>query len=149
MGFLFHPLDRLNWPSANTRDIEDTCTLDQLENHCSTVDMPFTVENAAVTRNSPVSMCQDQIQNSTVLGSPIRHESLFGKFDALLNLCKDHILTICISPSLTLPCRWSKFLYRSAEWRYPEQPFSMSFGSLSPTQCFDACCLGSILLPCW
>lgn len=94
MDILFRSLDRLSWSSADTTDIENTCTIDQLEND--------SMDNAAVIRNSSIPICQDQQQNYMILGSPIRHESLFGKFEALLNMCKDPCLTFSILPITNL-----------------------------------------------
>jgi hypothetical protein len=93
MELFFNPLDRLDWPS-DTTEIENTCTLDQLENHCSTVDMPSTIENMDVIHNSSIPTCQDQQQHLMILGGPIRHENLFAKFEALLNMCKDHAMPL-------------------------------------------------------
>ncbi|CRG87158.1 hypothetical protein PISL3812_04174 [Talaromyces islandicus] len=89
-------------------DIENACMLNEPETHHSTEDMTSTMENVAMIRNSPIPICHDQIQDLMALGGPTRHETLFGKFDALLDLYDQNYCIVPLSgdiPSNPFRCR--------------------------------------------
>jgi hypothetical protein len=81
------PLDWLSWSSTGTIDIEDSDTSGELDNYCNIVAMSSTIENAAGEHSSS-PMFKDPLQNLLALGRPVLHKDLFGKFEALLNMCK-------------------------------------------------------------
>jgi hypothetical protein len=88
--------DPFDW-STGTIDTENPDTLGELENNCITVAISSDIENVARKHScpTPTRMVQHPRQNPIALESPVLHDGLFGKFEALLNMCK-RCTTICL-----------------------------------------------------
>jgi hypothetical protein len=85
--FSSDPFDWWSWSPTGAVDIENSGILDELDKDCNTV--AATSENAAVEHRSPLPTFEDPRQNLIALGSSILHQSLFEKFETLLNMCKN------------------------------------------------------------
>lgn len=110
------PLDWWGWSSTGTIELDNLDASDTLDNDCSTLAMSSALENAGEEHVPPTIMFKDPRRNFRTLGSPILHQNLVGKFETLLNMCKN-LITVMIWILLTQGGRRSKILCHPAEWR--------------------------------
>jgi hypothetical protein len=96
MDFSSDPFDWLSWSSTSTRDIENPDTPGELDNDYNMVAMSSTIEDEA-GEHSSFPIFKGPLQNLLALGRPVLHKDLFGKFEALLNMCKS---CVTISPQV-------------------------------------------------
>jgi hypothetical protein len=93
------PLDWWSWFSTATMGTENPNILGELDDGCNAAAMVSAIENADGGDNSFTPIFKDPEQKLMGLGSPVLYESLFGKFEPLLHMCKNYII---ILPRLSL-----------------------------------------------
>jgi hypothetical protein len=112
------PFDLWSWSSTGALVIENPNTLSELDNGCHTLALPSAVENAVDEHTSLSILNEDLPQTLITLGNPVLHNSLFGKFESLLNMCKNMVRIMC-QLSLTQTARRSRLLCHAAKRRHP------------------------------